>query len=1055
MKINKIEMYNLNSLKGYWCIDLTSPEYQKNHNQFVIHGETGSGKTTILDAITLALYGKTPRQASRTVDELITKHTNDCMASVTYQCKNGIYKSTFTLKRTNRADGKPQKGFHIVNLETGEDTGNINAYEEMGKETQKRIQLDFDQFCRSIMLAQGKFDTFISGTESQRSEILAKMSGINYKDIGNQIWLKGKSKITQYEQIEKELKDIQLLSDEDEENYINELNGIPAANKEIDKLMEINRAEVLWLEELAKLEKEKNKAVTARENYEKEADEFAENKKFLEKGQNVLKTDGYFQKYNQLKVENDRDVNEAAEKKALIMGLQEAFASAEALAKEAKKACDDHNSKKAENENLWKIVRKLDTEIESENKALSEAEKHMNEAETKLNKTTDRVNEINKENAKNDAVISECDEYIKTHKSDSNLDEIVQSLNNKKEQADGILKSIDELTIELNEDTKKKDEKIILKEDKENLLRLQNNELQKLMSTEYMTISLLLRNKLESGKPCPVCGGTDHPFCSSENRKSDNEKTETVTILKNGSAEASKTAEVSVKVSELGKSIDLLTDEVTLLASEILSLENGIKRIKKDIDKENKVLCSYEEFLNQLLIPWELNISLAESTDGLIEIINLMTEKGEAYKSKITARDNAQKSKAENNKELQGLNVQNLQLEFDARKDEYNKKSFELKQLKDSREQQFGTANVDDAEKSYNLTLDELKKSLDKALDKKQTAKEAKDANSNEINALEKRIAERKQELDSALEAFEIALSKNGFASKEEFEECRCSDEKLAELQNTNERLKREDVSTSQKKAEAEEKYKTCAELKKTEKNREILDAEYDQLKADKSKNDARSGEIKTILENNETKKSSARELQEKLVALKEEAETWDKIRDFIGKRDGENFQVFVEALAFRNLIKKANVYMKMISGKYSLVQVPEMVDFKIHDDNFPDSKEDRSVTNMSGGERFIISLSLALGIAEIASKNVKVDSLFLDEGFGTLSGQPLYESINALKSLQSSGKMLGIITHVNDVINSFDQRIEASPTKRNGGYSKLEGAGITFADKIPVPFYK
>ena len=101
----------------------------------------------------------------------------------------------------------------------------------------------------------------------------------------------------------------------------------------------------------------------------------------------------------------------------------------------------------------------------------------------------------------------------------------------------------------------------------------------------------------------------------------------------------------------------------------------------------------------------------------------------------------------------------------------------------------------------------------------------------------------------------------------------------------------------------------------------------------------------------------------------------------------------------------------------------------------------------MSGGEKFIISLSFALGIADLASQNVRVDSLFLDEGFGTLSGKPLIDAIDALKSLQDKGKMLGVISHIPEVIKQFDQRIKAEPS--TNGTSILSGSGVTFNKKI------
>jgi DNA repair exonuclease SbcCD ATPase subunit len=143
--------------------------------------------------------------------------------------------------------------------------------------------------------------------------------------------------------------------------------------------------------------------------------------------------------------------------------------------------------------------------------------------------------------------------------------------------------------------------------------------------------------------------------------------------------------------------------------------------------------------------------------------------------------------------------------------------------------------------------------------------------------------------------------------------------------------------------------------------------------------------------------------------------------------------------MVFKNLINYANVYLYDITNKYTLEQKGEnSLEFIIRDNNFKDT---RSISNISGGEKFIVSLSLALGISKFASHNIKIDSLFLDEGFGTLSGDYLTEAINALKKLQQDGKVLGIITHVQEVINEISQKIEVSPS--GGGFSKIKGSGV------------
>lgn len=188
----------------------------------------------------------------------------------------------------------------------------------------------------------------------------------------------------------------------------------------------------------------------------------------------------------------------------------------------------------------------------------------------------------------------------------------------------------------------------------------------------------------------------------------------------------------------------------------------------------------------------------------------------------------------------------------------------------------------------------------------------------------------------------------------------------------------------------------------------------------------------------------SLKEKKKMMLELKqaqEEREIYSAIKDMIGVSTGSDLEVFVQRLAMNNLLISANAYLSQILPDYSLVQKGDSMDCALHDINHPDPKDDRPMSNMSGGETFAVSLALALGIAEVASQKIQVDSLFLDEGFGTLSGEPLFEAINALKRLQNTGKMLGIITHVQPVIDAFDQKIYAR--KRNG-VSMLEGAGIS-----------
>lgn len=1032
MKINKIEIYNLNSLKGYWCIDLTNPEYEKNHNQFVIFGETGSGKTTMLDAITLALYGKTPRHDTKSIEEIMTKHTAKSMASVTYECKNGRFQSTFTLSRAhNRLDGTLKRGFHIVNLDTKEDSGNINAFDAIEKATQEKIQLDYDQFCRSILLAQGKFDTFISGKENERAEILAKMSGIDYKEIGHQIWLKARESIKSYKLLQDEINAVELLSPEAVLELENNKKVLPEKNEQIQK--EINGVieAINWINQLETFEKEKNAAQAARNKYEEDLKNFESEKKILETAEKALNCEAVYTKYSQVKSENEKDERQLELKNESFLNLKEECSKLQVNAENKKNSYKNLQNKEEENKQLWKDVRKLDTTINHAETTVAQDKSRRDNAESELRNAQDSIKKIKDEIISINNTIEECKVYLEENSKDEKLKDILQGLFVKK---DSVITIVGKLNVSKKLETELNDEIVKLSNDKfeeEAKNKAADEELRNLVNTEYLSISKLLRNKIETGKPCPVCGALEHPLCGEK---------KVIEELTNDNSD-----DVARKIADLNKVLEESKKRISDFETLIATKETSLNSTKSDIKNSEKELNILQVEFKTSLADWNIDVDLLNDSEKLEQILLTLEEKSTVFQNRLEQKKNKEQELKNKKIQLEGYDEIKFQNTFDLEEKNFTESTSKLQDEKKKRNNLFGEKDVDEEEKEFNNLLAQLKKESEDAEEESQRKAVERAGVEAEIKQINQQIADRKDLLSESYKEFISILKNNSFNTEEEFLSCRRSSEDIEGIKRISEQLKIDDTETRTNVKNTNEKYETWKKQNKTDKTKAELDDRKQILEKEKSSNSELMGEIENKLQQNKEKQSQVEELITKLNSLKDETDTWAKIQDIIGKKDGSEFQVFVEVLAFRNLLKKANKYMEMISGKYRLVQVPGKVDFKIHDDNFPDSKEDRPVSSMSGGERFIISLSLALGIAELASRNVKVDSLFLDEGFGTLSGQPLYESINALKSLQTSGKMLGIITHVTDVINAFPQRIEAAPTKKNGGHSELRGAGITF----------
>ncbi|MFN6129294.1 MAG: SbcC/MukB-like Walker B domain-containing protein, partial [Planctomycetota bacterium] len=163
---------------------------------------------------------------------------------------------------------------------------------------------------------------------------------------------------------------------------------------------------------------------------------------------------------------------------------------------------------------------------------------------------------------------------------------------------------------------------------------------------------------------------------------------------------------------------------------------------------------------------------------------------------------------------------------------------------------------------------------------------------------------------------------------------------------------------------------------------------------------------------------------------------------------DGKKYRKFAQGLTFEQLIQFANRQLQRITDRYLLVPDPapeKPLELSVMDRYH--AGEIRTTKNLSGGEGFLISLALALGLSQMASHKSRVDSLFLDEGFGTLDEEALDVALNTLSDLQQEGKLIGVISHVPALKERISTQIQVSPV--GSGRSVLEGPGCS--RRMPV----
>lgn len=549
------------------------------------------------------------------------------------------------------------------------------------------------------------------------------------------------------------------------------------------------------------------------------------------------------------------------------------------------------------------------------------------------------------------------------------------------------------------------------------------------------------RAKLEDGKPCPLCGATEHPFAEGNVPVPDETEQKIKALTKLISkAEDQEAAIKKLEEAEVTARKNLTEGEKqeTAAANDKKAAEKSFAEVKEGLEKLRADFTARRQAVSAKL----LLLGITEIPE--MQVSSLL----ESLRARLNAWQAQVKKKAEIEKQIADLDSEMKRLDavIETQSTTLAEKRERLETLKkdhtigsDERKALYGDKNPDNEELRLNKTVSDAEDAEKKARDRHNELHQRWNTAKTHIESLKKRIDQREPELRKLEIEFSTALAPAGFSDEVQFLEARLTAEQRDELSTKAKKL--DDNQTDLKARQKDRETRLATEIAKMVTNKSLEEMEPQFKKYEDSLKDLRNiiAGLKHKLSENTAAKERIKAKQTAIEAQKKECHRWENLHELIGSADGKKYRNFAQGLTFEMMIGHANRQLQKMTDRYLLVRDDaQPLELNVVD-NYQ-AGEIRSTKNLSGGESFIVSLSLALGLSHMASKNVRVDSLFLDEGFGTLDEEALDTALETLAGLQQDGKIIGVISHVPALKERISTQIQVTP--QTGGRSQISGPG-------------
>lgn len=1133
MKFLQLEILNLASLdkQGGEVINFEEGALGES-TIFSIVGTTGSGKSTLLDAICLALYNRAPRYPRKKGDKnqsieifgaadasennrlaptdsrnILTRGKKEGYSKLTFLANNGsIYRAEWHVRFQRVRYENAKTALYKITRNGEEITEEAADWNELPN----IIGLDYDQFLRTVLIAQGSFANFLTAKENERYELLEKLIGCEetYTNIATEI-KKAKDQATDaYNQMAASVEAVKqnLLNDEELAQLKEEIDRLEKAEKELDSQLQAISKDQQWFEENDKQIKQiaicqsdmKQAADTIKEmqaqilhlqlhdevqpavNQLQEVER--QTQSIHEQEENILKAEGNIKSQESAISESEKALASLKEAVSKAQEQQEkalpVIAEARALKTKMEAAMPNLKEKKealelAQKENQTALkdveenarnIQKWEAETEKANLALKTTKEEIAKQKQVLHEATQAAEQAwEKERNK---TAGQNIEELQSHKSaaEKKLQDVQQAIK--------VVAHLDTATTE-----KQKNEERIQVLGKRNaeideaLGKLSIEALEKESLTLRNAYTLMVSEKWEihranltEGKPCPLCGSTTHPY-HTDNRQFEEATTELSQLLKAKEnllkLQQKEEKDLSGERKQNDGEVQTLQKQQEKLSGEIATYEEDWKALIAQYPKIPKA----EAELKSLLPIYENKAKDASSKLSLFNKIQKEIERLTQLKDKAVKDEAAYESKASTiqNKAQENTSTcatklaeqkaltTNLTSQQKSKEEAYgkalqawNSAKKEMEEWQEKYKQILNGEEPDAAEQRLTAAKDEATKAADTQNENINKLK-AELANSkgshqtmqSQNKTMKENLQEKEKELDLWIEEYNKQLEEKSieppFIDRNTIREMLHSAEDWNAIRREKDEKEKAVASTTALYQSAEKAHQQHLEHQPAQ-TRDALLAIQQEYQERSQRNELIAANAR--MQNHQEAVKLLGDKAEALNLVTQEKDDWTAITDAIGA-DGKTLRKIAQCYTLSFLIAHANQEIRKFNSRYELQQVKHSLGIRVIDHDRAD--DIRDTTSLSGGETFIVSLGLALGLSALSSRNISFENLFIDEGFGTLDPDTLATVIDSLAMLQSSqGKKVGVISHTDTMSERITTQIRIIKNG-NSGSSHIE----------------